>query len=271
VLLVVILVRSRHSFSDRPFHSGICVYIACFVPYSLLKAIAVYRLLNAQTENEILSANWMLNTTFMIFFSLGFGGKMALVQVWLHLMSCHINPRESLMESARRTWKFMRLTVLVACVIYGSGFFSIFALFSQATAVCASAADSLSCIPLSYRDTTPPECKRVEDLARISWYYEGVFAGVVAVVFSLYALMFDGLARALLSNDSTFSKLPKLQRILISNKVLRWMLKPFVRAHVLCCKAANFLNPPGSFRHRVIHSHTKQHPAESSAASPCAS
>ena len=35
VCLVVILMRSRHAFSVRPFHSGICVYIASFAPYAL--------------------------------------------------------------------------------------------------------------------------------------------------------------------------------------------------------------------------------------------
>ncbi len=55
-------------------------------------------------------------------------------------------------------------------------------------------------------------------------YYEGVFAAVVAVVFTMYALTFNALAYALLTSDATFSNLTKLQRLLISNKVLRWIM-----------------------------------------------
>ena len=41
VCLVVVFVRSRHAFFVRPFHSGICAYIASFAPYALLKVVAV--------------------------------------------------------------------------------------------------------------------------------------------------------------------------------------------------------------------------------------
>ena len=81
VCLVVILVRSRHAFSVRPFHSGICIYIASFAPYALLKAVAVGMLLEAKTQGEQLTAGVMMNGTFMLFFWLGFGGKMALIQL----------------------------------------------------------------------------------------------------------------------------------------------------------------------------------------------
>ena len=120
VCLVVILVRSRHAFSVRPFHSGICVYIASFVPYALLKAVAVGRLLEAKTQEEQLTAGVMLNGTFMMFFWLGFGGKMALMQMWMHLISRHTSgdSEHALMERARRTWRFMRLTVLRASGVW---------------------------------------------------------------------------------------------------------------------------------------------------------
>ncbi len=101
VCLVVILMRSRHAFSVRPFHSGICFYIASFVPYALLKAVAVGRLLEAETQGDQLTARLMLNGTFMIFFWVGFGGKMALIQLWMHLISRHTSggSEHALMES----------------------------------------------------------------------------------------------------------------------------------------------------------------------------
>ncbi len=63
---------------------------------------------------------------------------------------------------------------------------------------------------------------------------EGVFAAVIAVVFTLYALLFNGLAYALLTSDATFSNLTRLQRMLISNKLLRCMMSPCERARCPC-------------------------------------
>jgi len=66
-------------------------------------------------------------------------------------------------------------------------------------------------------------------------YYEGLFAAVVVVVFTFYALVFNGLVYAMLTSDATFSNLTKLQRLLISNTFLRWMLRPYARAELLLC------------------------------------
>jgi hypothetical protein len=233
VCLVVILVRSRHAFSVRPFHSGICIYIASFAPYALLKAVAVGRLLEAKTQGEQLTAGLMLNSTFMMFFWLGFGGKMALIQLWMHLISRHTSSdsEHALMESARRTWRFMRLTVLLVCVLYGAGFLSLVGVYAQASSGCAAAADSTGCIPLT-SSATPPACQEVVSMAQGIVYYEGVFAAVVVVVFTFYAIVFNGLVYAMLTSDATFSNLTKLQRLLISNSLLRCMLRPYARACV---------------------------------------
>jgi hypothetical protein len=237
VALVVILVRSRHAFSVRPFHSGICIYVATFAPYALLKAVAVSTLLKTENHTQKLTADLMLSGTFMIFFCLGLGGKMALIQLWMHLISRFTasESEQSLMASARETWRSMRLTVLVVCVLYNVGFISLVAMFARASIACAaSAADSTSCDTLSLKGTTPQGCQRQVDLTQVITYYEGIFAAIVAVVFTFYALMFNGLAYALLTTDSTFSDLTKLQRILISNKFLRWMMSPYERAHYRC-------------------------------------
>jgi hypothetical protein len=199
VVLSVILVRSRHTFSVRPFHSGICIYIASFAPYALLKVVAVHKFLNTTTQEDQLTAGLILNATFMIFFCLGFGGKMALIQLWMHLISRHTSgeSEQSLIVSAHKTWKFMRLTVLAVCVLYSGGFISLVGVFAQSSFACAAAAvDPNMCIPLSESGTTPPECQQLVELAQGISYYEGLFAAVVAVVFTFYALMFNGLAYA---------------------------------------------------------------------------
>jgi len=236
VCLVVILVRSRHAFSVRPFHSGICVYIASFAPYALLKAVAVGRLLEAKTQGEQLTVGLMLNGTFMMFFWLGFGGKMALIQLWMHLISRHTSGESEnlLMDSARRTWRFMQLTVLVVCALYGAGFISLVGVYAHASSGCAAAADSTGCIP-STSSATPPACQAVVSLAQGIVYYEGMFAAVVVVVFTFYALLFNGLVYAMLTSDATFSNLTKLQRMLISNTFLRWLIRPYARSCARCC------------------------------------
>jgi hypothetical protein len=233
VLLVVIIVRSRHMFSVRPFHSGICIYIASFAPYAVLKTVAIYKLLQTKNQTQELTAELMLSGTFMIFFCLGFGGKMALIQLWMHLVSRHTSGtcQQSLMASARRTWKFMLVTVLAVCVLYSAGFISAVGMFAQASAACAAAADSKSCNSLSLQGTTPPDCQRQVDLTRVITYYEGVFAAVVAMVFTFFALLFNGLVYALLTSDATFANLTKLQRMLISNKLLRCVMSPCESEH----------------------------------------
>ena len=235
VCLVVVLMRSRHAFSVRPFHSGICIYIAGFAPYALLKAVAVGRLLEAETQGQQLTARLMLNGTFMLFFWLGFGGKMALIQLWMHLISRHTSGQSehALMGSARQTWRFMRLTVLLVCVMYSVGFISLVGVFAKASSGCAASADSTVCIPLT-SSATPPACQEVVSLAQGIVYYEGVFAAVVVVVFTFYAIVFNGLVYAMLTSDATFSTLTKLQRFLISDPFLRWMLRPYARACAFC-------------------------------------
>jgi hypothetical protein len=229
LVLVVVLVRSRHTFSVRPFHSGICIYIASFAPYALLKAIAVSALLKTENQTQELTADLMLSGTFMIFFCLGFGGKMALIQLWMHLISHHTaaGSEQSLFVNARRTWRSMRLTVLVVCILYSAGFIALVGNFARASIACAASADDAAlCIAESLKGTSPQDCQLQVDLTQGITYYEGIFAAIVAIVFTFYALVFNGLAYALLTSDCTFSNLTKLQRMLISNKFLRWMMRP---------------------------------------------
>jgi len=226
--LVVLLARSRQAFSVRPFHSGICLYFASFVPYAALKAVAVGMLLDATTQQQELDAGLFLNGSFMIFFWLGFGGKMALVQLWMHLISRHAggSGQNSLAGKAQRTWKLLRITVLTVCALYSICFISLVVVYSQAASSCATDAGSADCIPISSNET-PTVCQHVLDLASGILYFEGLFAAVVVVVFTCYALVFNGLVYAMLTSDPTFSNLSKLQRMLIHSTILRRMLRPY--------------------------------------------
>jgi hypothetical protein len=223
--------RSRHSFSIRPFHSGICIYVASFAPYAVVKVVAIVKLLEAQTQQEQQTAGIVLSGSFMLFFWLGFGGKMALIQLWMHLIKRHMgnDSEHELLTSAVRTWTLMRRTVIGVCLLYSAGFALLVGIYSRASGECAATASSNLCIPFSFGDTPPP-CLRVLGLDRGILYYEGLFAAVVVVVFTFYALMFNGLVYAMLTSDATFSNLTKLQvhpqPPTLEPKPLAYLLRP---------------------------------------------
>ncbi len=211
----------------RPFHSGICVFIACFVPYAMLKAVAVAELLSSKNQQQQLTAEVMMNGCFVIFFWLGFGGKMAIIQLWLHLVSHHTSGGNhlALVQSAGQTWRGMLRLVIAVCILYSLGFIFLVAFFFVSSSACAAAAESGPCIPAT-ADEIPGACRTVVYFAEVIVYYEGACSAVVAVVFTFYALLFNGLIYAMLTSDPSFSNLTKFQRMLISHDFLRCLMRP---------------------------------------------
>ena len=231
VCLIVILVRSRHTFTVRPFHSGICFYIACFAFYALLKAVAVGRLLNSQSKREELTAYVMIDGCFMFFFWLVFGGDMSLIQLWMHLISQHTSGYNhvALTQTAHRTMKIMRATVAVVCLLYGTGFMTLAAYFFDYRDACYQAALTSECASVS---SEPFVCQRIFWIDVAIVYYEGLCSAFVACLFTFYAAVFNGLIDALFNSDATFSNITDFQRMLISNSFIRAMLHPY--AHSPC-------------------------------------
>ena len=242
--LFVVVLRSRSAFSSRPFHWGVCIYIACFVVYGSLKALAVSRLLSVHSEQNRMTAEILLNSTFMIFFWLGFVGKMALIQLWMHLISRHTNEASKgdgsggvgqHIASARRTWNTLRAAVVVVCLLYSIGFIALLARYFNASAQCSSqiaAASSSDVCILASDSSKPPGCDVLVSMVADIKYFEGIFAGVVAVAFTLYALTFNGLVYAVLTGDQSSSS--KLQRAIVGNRILRFILSPYVHAPQPC-------------------------------------
>jgi len=250
VVLVVILVRSRHTFAVRPFHSGICIYIASFAPYALVKAVAVYRLLQADTQTKELTAGVDAERDVHDILLPGLrrqdgahtavdapdiaahrrrqpavagGERAADVEVHASHRAGGVRPvQRRLHRTCRRVCPGLR-RVRCRCRLH-----------------------VLHCFE-SERTLVPDDCQRQVDLTRGITYYEGVFAAVVAVVFTLYALLFNGLAYALLTSDATFSNLTRLQRMLISNKLLRCMMSPCERARCQRVRRAMSVTPRGRF------------------------
>jgi hypothetical protein len=153
---------------------------------------------------------------------------MALIQLWMHLMFCHSAAAADgkLVGSARRTWNVLRVAVLVVCTMYTIGFAVLLAYYFNASALCsvqiASASVSDACITDS-GDSEPSGCIALVDIVRAIKYFEGVFSGTVAVVFTLYALTFNGLVYAVLTGAKGHSK---LQHAVVGNKALRLLLNP---------------------------------------------
>jgi len=236
VCLFALLLRSRGAFSSRPFHSGICGYIASFAAYGCLKALAVSRLLTVQSQQDLMTAEILLNCTFMIFFWLGFVGKMALIQLWMHLICRHTSEGSKgdsggagqHVGSARRTWAVLRASVFAVCLLYSIGFSALLARYFNASAQCSSqiAASSSSDVCILPNDSSkPPGCDLLVSMVDYIKLYEGGFSGGVAVVFTLYAVTFNGLVYAVLTNDSNSSR---LQRAIVANTILRFILSPYV-------------------------------------------
>ena len=95
-MLVVKLVRARHTFALRTVHTGTCVYVAMFVPYAVLQAVTLSQLAflaNLDAKQSISSARYAAqissSAAFAAFFGLGFTGKVALVQMWTHIVRQH--------------------------------------------------------------------------------------------------------------------------------------------------------------------------------------
>jgi hypothetical protein len=85
--------------------------------------------------------------------------------------------------------------VVTVCAVYSAGFITLVAFFFSASSDCAMASESGSCISVE-SDQTPDGCQRVVDYAGTIVYYEGVCSAVVAIVFTFYAFLFNGLIYA---------------------------------------------------------------------------
>ena len=90
VVLAARLLRWRHSSSLRTVRAGMCLYVAMFVPYAVLQATTLGKL--AKLKDSSLDrdvAQISSSAAFAAFFGLGFSGKVALVQMWTHVVRQH--------------------------------------------------------------------------------------------------------------------------------------------------------------------------------------
>jgi len=145
-VLTVRLLRSRHTFSLRAVHVGMCVCVAMFVPYAALQAATLGELatLNYQGSSSIARAAAQISSSaaFAAFFGLGFSGKVALVQMWTHVVRQHTSGSYSsqlqLRSTLMSTYKAFVWAVAATVVLYVIGFVVLTSKFMSSSSECAS-------------------------------------------------------------------------------------------------------------------------------------
>jgi predicted PurR-regulated permease PerM len=130
VVLAARLVRSRHSSSLRAVRTGMCLYVALFVPYAVLQATTLVKLAalsdrsNGSLDRD--AAQISSSAAFAAFFGLGFSGKVALVQMWTHVARQHSSggceAPHVLHRTLISTYNAFVYAVAVIVLVYVTGF-----------------------------------------------------------------------------------------------------------------------------------------------------
>jgi len=201
-VLTVRLLRSCHTFSLPAVHVGMCVYVAMFVPYAALQAATLGELatLNNQGSSSIARAAAQISSSaaFAAFFGLGFSGKVALVQMWTHVVRQHSSGSGSapprLQSTLTSTYRAFVWAVAGTVVLYVIGFAVLTSKFMASSSECASQQGS-ACVSSTQALQQP--CAQSLRWTSLLQYYEGVWAAVVLVVFTLLAFVFNGVVFAM--------------------------------------------------------------------------
>lgn len=203
-VLAVRLVRSRHSSSIRFVHSGMCLYVAMFVPYAVLQATSLGYLATLNDDRSSLGRDTFRissSAAFAAFFGLGFSGKVALVQMWTHVVGLHTSGSfESSLElqcTLRSTYKAFVWAIVVIVVLYLIGFSTLTNRFMNSVGLCTKLQDE-TCLSVSkgIQDLQQP-CSEIATWRNALQYYEGIWAAVVLAVFTFLAFLFNGVVFAM--------------------------------------------------------------------------
>jgi len=252
-VVAVRLMRARHIFSLRAVHFGVCLYVSMFVPYAALQAATLGQLatLNNQGANSLARASAQISTsaTFAAFFSLGFAGKVTLLQMWVHIARLHSNcssetPRW-LQSTLTSTYKAFVWVVAATVVLYLIGFAVLSSNFMASTSKCAQLQDN-SCLNSTQALQQP--CKQIIEWMSILKYYEGAWAAIVLLIFTVLSFLFNGVvfamyARAVTESHAVVARmfvclmrsrlteervLSPLQLMMVHSKILRCLARPLL-------------------------------------------
>jgi hypothetical protein len=198
VVLAARLLRSRHSSSLRTVRAGMCLYVAMFVPYAVLQATTLGKL--AKLSDSSLdrdAAQISSSAAFAAFFGLGFSGKVALVQLWTHVVRQHTSggceAPHRLHTTLMSTYKAFVWAVVAIVAVYVTGFAALTSMYMASVQQC-NRLQTEKCISL---ENLQQPCSESATWTRVLEYYEGIWAGVVLVVFTLLAFLFNGVVFAM--------------------------------------------------------------------------
>ena len=204
MVLVARLVRLRHNSSLRTVRTGMCLYVAMFVPYAVLQATTLGMLAKLSEDSLDLQdvARISSSAAFAAFFGLGFSGKVALVQMWTHVVRQHTSdgyeaPRQ-LQSTLMSTYRAFVRAVAVIVVLYLIGFAVLTSKYMASVQQCARL-QTETCISL---ENLQQPCSESTTWTRVLEYYEGIWAGVVLVVFTLLAFLFNGVVFAMCASPA---------------------------------------------------------------------
>jgi hypothetical protein len=194
------LVRARHTFSLHVVHTGTCMYVVLFVPYAVLQAWTLGQLgfLNFKGSDSIARASVQISSSaaFAAFFGLGFTGKAALVQMWVHVVRQHSTdsadapPR--LHSTLASTYSAFVWTVVSVVVLYVIGFSVLTNRFMASVAQCVVERNSICLV-----SSQGQPCEQISLWTSVMDYHEGIWAGIVLLIFTALALLFNGVVFAL--------------------------------------------------------------------------
>ncbi len=198
VVVAVRMVRARRSASLRTVHAGMCMYVATFAPYALLQAITLSELAKSNDSLNRATTEISSSIAFATFFGLGFSGKVALVQLWAHVVHQHsrsgLSAPHRLQNTLTSTYKAFVWAVVLIVAAYLVGFTVITVAYLNQNEQCARF-QSEKC--LSSAEELPQPCSESAKWTQAQKYYEGVWAGVVLVVFTSLAFLFNGVVFAM--------------------------------------------------------------------------
>jgi hypothetical protein len=170
------------------------------VPYAALEATSSYLLVSLNKHAQDLDSNARVNAqitssaAFAAFFGLNFIDKAALLEMWSHVVKLHISTSTTLLRWRHPLLKLVQKSFVLAAaatvVLYVFGFIFLTSKYINDSRECA---DSFNKPCVSSEEAREQPCKQSTDSRVGLDIHEGVWAGVVLLVFSLLALFFKGL------------------------------------------------------------------------------
>ncbi len=237
LVLTVRFIRARHTFL-RAVRTSLCLYVALFVPYAVLQAVTLgqFATLNNQGANSLArtSAQVSSSVAFAAFFGLGFSGKVALVQMWMHIVHIHSicsNDLPRMLHTTLRSTNKALLWMTAGTVaLYLAGFTVLTSKLIISSEECTEQQSNGCFSDLQFGQP----CTEIIMWTTILQYYEGIWAAVVLVAFTLLAFLFNGVVFAMLTEERSLSR---IQLMLVHSHILRSLARPLLPKH---WKAGNF-------------------------------